>query len=58
MHNGMSLHVTDVVCEIRSSILALCEAERVFLFNIPLQILELFKVIVLLQRGHAEEVKD
>jgi len=50
VHNGMSLHVTDVVCEILNSILALCEAERVFLFNIPLQILELFKVIVLLQK--------
>lgn len=54
----MSLHVTDVVSEIQSSILALCEAERVFLFNIPLPIWELLKVIVLLQKSHAEEVKD
>lgn len=56
--NGMSLHVTDVVSEIQSSILALCEAESVFLFNIPLRIWKLLKVIVLLQKGHAEEVKD
>lgn len=38
LHNNMSLHVTDVVSEIQRSILALCEAERVFLFNIPLLI--------------------
>lgn len=56
--NGMSLHVADVVSEIQSSILALCEAESVFLFNIPLRIWKLLKVIVLLQRGRAEEVKD
>lgn len=56
--NGMSLHVTDVVSEIQSSILALCEAESVFLFNIPLRIWKLLKVIVLLQKGRAEEVKD
>lgn len=54
----MSLHATDVVSEIRSSILALCEAVRVFLFNISLPIWELLKVIVLLQKGRAEEVKD
>ncbi len=58
LHNSMSLHVPDVVSEIGSSILALCEAVRVFLFNIPLPIWELLKVIVLLQKGHAEEVKD
>lgn len=58
MMNGMSLHVTDVVSEIQSSILALCEAESVFLFNIPLRIWKLLKVIVLLQKGRAEEVKD
>lgn len=58
VYSSMSLHVTDVVSEIGSSILALCVAERVFLFNIPLWIWELLKVIVLLQKARAEEVKD
>ncbi len=53
----MSLLATDVVSEIRNSILPLCEAVRVFLFNIYLPIWELLKVIVL-QKGRAEEVKD